>query len=58
MRQEIGIAIGKMWGIWYNTKTKVFEGADARAAKRAISLSLVTRSTAIKLLTLKVKTLK
>src|SRR3989344_492896 len=45
MRAERGIAIGKMVGIWYTTKSPVLSPLELSAKKRAISLKRKTRRT-------------
>jgi len=58
IRQEMGIAIGKIWGIWYIIYIKTDFALEDIEINLAISLSLVIRRTEIKLLTARKKNIK
>lgn len=48
IRHEMGRHMGKIEGIWVKINCTTPQGDEARAAKRAISLSRITKSNEIK----------
>jgi hypothetical protein len=57
IRADMGIAIGKIVGIWYSIKSIVFEKSLVSAVNLAMSLKRATISTAMNVPTDRTKTL-
>jgi hypothetical protein len=58
MRQEMGMHMGKIEGIWIRTNCNTPQGEEAKAANLAISFSRITNSREIKPPTQRKKVLK